>query len=129
MGSQISSISLLWVFLGGGVGASLRFILLQLFPHANKAEFPYTIFAINILGSFAIGILAQIVSRETFSNYAFLQPLLMAGILGGFTTFSAFSLDVLALMQAGKALTALTYVICSVVFSILAAYAGYLLAR
>lgn len=124
----MSPAALLWVFIGGGVGASLRFILLQLFPHANKAEFPYTIFAINVLGSLAIGVLAQIVSRETFPNYAFIHPLLTVGILGGFTTFSTFSLDVLVLFQSGKATTALVYIVGSVVFSIFAAYFGYWLA-
>jgi len=122
--------ALLWVFLGGGIGASLRFVTINLFEKGSSTlAFPFAVLLINIVGSFAIGIFAQIVSRETFSNYAFIQPLFMVGILGGFTTFSAFSLEALALLEAGKILYAAIYITCSVVFSILAAYAGYILAR
>ena len=129
---MISPTALLWVFVGGGLGASLRYAIVQVVSReaiAGSSSFPYAILAINVLGSFAIGALAQIVSRETFANMMFSHPFLIPGILGGFTTFSAFSLDTLTLLQSGKVLTAAIYVVCSVVFSIFAAYLGYILAK
>lgn len=128
-----SPAALLWVFIGGGLGATLRLLISQIVSRETSTDFPYGILVVNILGSFAIGALAQIVSRETIAgltvNYAILHPFLIAGVLGGFTTFSAFSLDTLLLLQSGKTLTALIYVTSSVVLSIVAAYIGYILAR
>ena len=124
---------MIWVFFGGGIGATLRYIVVNILTKAgivNSAPaFPLPVMLINIVGSFAIGILAQIVSRETFANFTYSQQFLMVGILGGFTTFSAFSLETLNLLQAGKVGYAAIYVTSSVVLSILAAYVGYVLAK
>jgi len=124
---------MIWVFFGGGIGATLRYIIINLFEKAgivnSASAFPLAVMLINIVGSFAIGILAQIVSRETFANFTYFQPFLITGILGGFTTFSAFSIEALSLLQAGKIGYAAIYVICSVVFSIFAAYAGYVIGK
>ncbi len=100
----MSPATLLWVFIGGGIGASLRFIFINVIARAGINNFmpafshgffkgiPIAVLLINIIGSFAIGVFAQIVSRETISNPAFIQSFFMVGILGGFTTFSAFSI-------------------------------------
>ena len=129
---------MLWVFLGGGVGASLRYFIVNIFTKniiikadtvSSVSAFPLPVMLINIAGSFGIGILAQIVSRETFANYTFLQPFLITGILGGFTTFSAFSFEAITLIQADKIGYAAFYIIGSVILSIGAAYFGYILAK
>lgn len=116
--------SLIYVFIGGGIGASLRYAATMLFGAFWRGEFPLSTFAINVLGSFLIGFLAQNVSRETF-----LYQLLIVGVLGGFTTFSAFSLEVVRLFQAEKPAIALAYIGASVVISAAAAYLGYILAK
>lgn len=126
----MSPAAIAWVFLGGGVGASLRFITINLIAKAGIVlAFPFAVLLINIFGSFAIGVLAQIVSRETIANPFFIQNFVMIGILGGFTTFSAFSIEALTLLQAGKVGAAAFYVAASVAFSIIAAYLGYVIAK
>jgi len=114
--------NILLVFLGGGIGSVLRYVLNNLIS-ARTENFPYSILVINIIGSFAIGLCAGFIKTEQLALF------LMVGILGGFTTFSAFSLDVVTMFNDGKAPAALIYVICSVVFSILAAFLGLIIAR
>ena len=104
--------NLLLVGLGGGIGSMLRFGTALLI---NNKLFPYATFAVNIIGSFIIGVVFAL-SRKLF---------FAAGICGGFTTFSAFSLENMGLLQSGKYVIALTYIIASVVLGIVAAFLGY----
>lgn len=118
-----------YIFIGGGVGAILRYVLHMRIDHAVSANFPYGILTVNILGSFLIGVLAGIVSRETFSEVSYLSPLLMVGVLGGFTTFSTFSLETINLIQGGKYQAAMFYVLASVILSIFAAFLGLMISK
>ena len=79
--------------------------------------------AVNLVGSFAIGVLFVLIPREGW------QLFLMTGLLGGFTTFSAFSLDTLKLIQQGQTLQAALYVLASVALSLIAVALGVALAR
>ncbi len=97
----------LLVFLGGGIGALLRYGL------ALAAPGPLTTLAINAVGSFAIGLLLAAPSGP-------LRLFLVVGLLGGFTTFSAFSLEALQLWQRGQSALALAYVLGSVLLSLTA---------
>jgi CrcB protein len=106
----------LQVALGGAVGSALRFVIVQ------SLGGPWAVMLVNVLGSFAIGILAVTLSTR-------LSPLVITGILGGFTTFSAFSLDALRLWQAGQPGTAGLYVILSVVLSLAAVAIGAVIAK
>lgn len=108
----------LHVALGGAIGSVLR--------HAAVTAFgaPWAVMAVNVAGSFAIGLLFV-----TLAARAQLSPLLMTGVLGGFTTFSAFSLDTLKLWEAGRPLTAVAYAGGSVLLSLVAVAAGVALAR
>lgn len=84
--------------------------------------FPMGTLTVNVIGSFAIGFLWA----TQIDKVSFVMPLVMIGVLGGFTTFSSFSLDVLRLVEAGRLGAAGAYVLASVTFSLLACYAGLL---
>lgn len=113
--------NLLLVGLGGGIGSMLRYAATLLI---NSRYFPYSTLAVNILGSFIIGIVLAMSLRDEvfFSNW---KLFLATGICGGFTTFSAFSLENMALLQNGKYGLALAYTVISIVFGIIAAFWGY----
>lgn len=101
------------VAIGGALGSVLRFLTIW------WAGAPLATLAVNVSGSFVMGVLFVLLA-----NRAPLSPLLMTGVLGGFTTFSAFSLDALKLYQSGQTATALAYVAASVGFSLLAVALG-----
>lgn len=111
-------IPLFLVALGGAVGSVLRYLTGLALP------FPYGTLTVNIVGSFAIGVLWVALSLRTETH-----PLLISGLLGGFTTFSAFSLDTLRLIEDGRVAQAGVYVVGSVALSLLACAAGLWIAR
>lgn len=106
------------VALGGAIGSVLRYLTVAAFGA------PWAVAAVNVAGSFVMGVLFV-----ALSSRAHLSPLLMAGVLGGFTTFSAFSLDALKLWQSGQTLQAALYVGGSVILSLLAVALGAALAK
>ena len=114
------------VFLGGGLGATLRYLLTIII--GAPGGFPLGILTINAFGSLLIGFLSQILSRFGMHD-SYLIYLLMIGLLGGFTTFSSFSLDTINLFLADKVVMALFYILLSVLFSLLAAYLGVIFAK
>ena len=106
-------VTLTQVAFGGAIGAVLRYLT------GLALAFPFGTLAVNILGSFLIGVLwVALADRGQWA------PLLITGILGGFTTFSAFSLDTLRLVEAGRAPMAALYVLASVGLSLAACAAG-----
>ncbi|MGE4233710.1 MAG: fluoride efflux transporter CrcB [Bacteriovoracia bacterium] len=119
-----SIIQVVGVFFFGGLGASFRYIISVLYPLSglSKSGFPYHTLFINILGSFLIGLF---VTSKTISEP--LRPLLIIGLLGGFTTFSSFSFDVVYLVKNGAVMPAVLYVLLSVLLGILAAVLGMLI--
>ncbi len=90
--------------------------------------FPWGTLAVNLVGCFAMGLLVAVLARK-FDVPNEIRLFLVTGILGGFTTFSAFSLDVAVLWERGAQAAALTYVLASVAGSIFALFAGLWLAR
>lgn len=109
------------VFLGAGLGGAARHAVNLGCARWCGVEFPWGTLTVNIVGSFAMGALVgwlAFKAGEGWSQHA--RLFLATGVLGGFTTFSAFSLDAMLLWERGQALTAATYVGASVVFSILA---------
>ena len=119
-------ITLSQVALGGAIGASLRYLSNVGAMRLFGPGFPYATLFVNILGSFAMGLLVVILAKKAGTALA---PFLMTGILGGFTTFSAFSLDTFALWERGQPLVALAYVAASILLSLAALAAGIYLAR
>ncbi len=111
--------SALLVFVGGGLGALLRYLA------ALTLGGPLATLLVNVAGSFAIGLLAASIPLDQHPARLFL----MTGLLGGFTTFSAFSLDAVALSQRGDYGLAALYVALSVALSLAAAAAGIFIAR
>jgi len=114
------------VALGGAIGSSARYLVNITLPRLLGHGFPYATMAVNILGSFLMGVLVVVLAMKGGNRFA---PFLMTGILGGFTTFSAFSLDAAKLWEAGQVTTAAGYVIGSVGLGLAALFAGMAFAR
>jgi len=117
---------LLQVALGGALGASARYMTGLAMTRILGRGFPWGTLTVNILGSFAMGVLVVALLHLGGNRYA---PLLMTGVLGGFTTFSAFSLDAVTLYERGDIALAAVYVAGSVILSLAALAAGLILAR
>lgn len=118
----------LLVFIGGGLGASLRHAINVGCARACGINFPYGTFVINITGSLLMGIIAGYLALKGEASQPW-RLFIMTGILGGYTTFSAFSLDAVTLYQRGEMGLALFYVLGSVVLSIAGLFAGLALVR
>ncbi|ASR42280.1 protein CrcB [Xanthomonas citri pv. mangiferaeindicae] len=120
-------IQLMLVFLGGGLGAALRHGVNMLALRAGTT-FPYGTLCINVVGSLLMGVVvAWFAARSGLSPS--LRLFLMTGVLGGFTTFSAFSLEAALLYERGQPGLAAIYVLASVVLSIGGLFAGMALVR
>ena len=118
------------VALGGGIGAGLRHGVNLAAARYLGAQFPWGTMTVNVAGSFLIGVLAAwFAFRGERASTQSLRLFLTTGILGGFTTFSAFSLDFAQLSLRGDMLLAAGYVVASVVLSLLAIFAGLRLVR
>ncbi|HKU63911.1 MAG TPA: fluoride efflux transporter CrcB [Rhizomicrobium sp.] len=118
---------LLAVGVGGGIGALARYYLAAALQPAGSV-FNWGIFAVNITGGLLMGMIVE-ASALKLNLSPELRAFLTVGILGGYTTFSSFSLDSALLLQKGEYVLAGAYVIGSVVFSILALFAGLWLVR
>jgi len=119
--------TLIQVALGGALGAMLRYMTLQASIHNFGPEFPYGTLIVNVAGSFAMGALAVFLfSRLGTEKYA---PFVLSGLLGGFTTFSAFSLDTITLLEKGRVMAATLYTAGSVGLSITAVLLGIVMMR
>jgi fluoride exporter len=121
-------LSLVWVALGGAIGSVLRYGVNLATPRFLGNDFPWATLTVNVVGSFLMGLLVAFLT-EKFADQPDLRLFLTTGILGGFTTFSAFSLDVFGLMQRGENSVALVYVLASVALSILAVFGGFMVSR
>ena len=108
------------VALGGALGAVLRYFV------GLAVAFPLGTLAVNVIGSFAIGLVWFLFAARGLQHWL---PFVMTGLLGGFTTFSAFSLDTLRLVEAGRITAAGGYVAAAVILSICACGLGLWLAK
>ena len=118
--------TLFFVALGGALGSVLRYLVNITLPRLFGHGFPYATMMVNVLGSFAMGVLVVVLAMKGGNRFA---PFLMTGILGGFTTFSAFSLDAAKLVETGEVGTAAVYVLGSVGLGLAALFAGMAFAR
>src|SRR5256885_14860747 len=116
------------VFIGGGLGSSLRHTINVLCARFIGTAFPYGTFIINITGSTIMGLIAGYLAFKGEASQPW-RLFLMTGILGGYTTFSAFSLDAALLYERGAIRLALFYVLGSGVFSIAGLFACLALMR
>jgi fluoride exporter len=116
------------VFFGGGLGASLRHFINLACARYFGTAFPWGTFIINITGSTVMGLIAGYLAFKGEASQPW-RLFLMTGVLGGYTTFSAFSLDTVLLYERGQVGLALFYVVGSVVLSIAGLFAGLSLVR
>src|SRR3954469_21011896 len=116
------------VFLGGGIGASLRHGVNLAFARFAGAAFPYATLFENVTGSLVMGLLAAYFALKGDASQHW-RLFLTTGILGGYTTFSAFSLDTILLYERGQLGLAALYVLASVGIAILGLVAGLALVR
>ncbi len=116
------------VFLGGGLGAALRHGVNLAALRLLGPNFPFGTLTVNVTGSIAMGLLAGYFAFRGDASQHW-RLFLTTGILGGYTTFSAFSLDVAVLWERHAVLPAVAYVLASVLLSVAGLFAGLFLVR
>ncbi|WP_436284055.1 fluoride efflux transporter CrcB [Rhizobium sp. LjRoot258] len=127
-GEQEAYVEFLLVFLGSGFGGLLRYEVGVLSIRLLGPSFPYGTLAINVVGSALMGFVVAVFATLNFSAQE-TRLFLTTGIIGGFTTFSTFSLDAVALWERGQYLAAASYVLASVVISLVALTLSMVLVR
>ncbi len=119
--------SLLFVFLGGGLGAVSRFGLTSLISGRIPTTFPLGTFVVNVLGCFLIGVAFDVLERSLIDSD--FRLVLMTGFLGGFTTFSSYSLETLTLLEAGDTVQGILYPLGSNIVGVAAVALGIAVSR
>ena len=121
--------SFLLVGAGGALGAMARYGFSSVAGRFWPSPFPYATLLINVIGSLCMGLLVGVLARTLPPFQNEIRLFVAVGVLGGFTTFSAFSLDTITLIERGQLGEVAGYVLLSVVVSVGALYAGLLLTR
>lgn len=119
---------LLGVALGGAIGAAARYLISGQFTAWFGTGIPWGTLSVNVLGSFILGVFIE-TSALMWSPDEFTRAFLTLGVLGGFTTFSAFSMDVVLLAERGRLELAGLYVLASVALALAGLFAGLRLTR
>jgi CrcB protein len=113
--------------LGGALGALARWALGEGLPHSPD-DWPWSTLLVNLTGCLLIGVLLAVLLAR-FPRSPWLRPFLAVGVLGGFTTYSGFAMDVVRLTGAGRAALAVAYVVASVLGGVVAVVAGLVVGR
>lgn len=106
---------LLQVALGGALGATARYLTGNAMARLLGKDFPWGTLTVNFIGSFLMGVIVVVLAHENGNKFA---PLLMTGMLGGFTTYSAFSLDAMTIFERGEYGLASVYVIGTLILAL-----------
>jgi CrcB protein len=117
------------VFLGGGIGSVARYLLGMLVLQRLGPGVPYGTLLINVLGSFAIGVVAALAQSRAYGLAPSARLFLAVGLLGGFTTFSTFAYESITLAGEGAIGIGAAYVVASVMLGLAAAFAGMVVIR
>ena len=113
---------LLYVMVGGAVGSGARYLTGRAMLSLLGPDYPFGTLAVTLIGGLLMGVLVGVLARNDASEHW--RLLLAVGVLGGFTTFSAFSLEVVTMIERGAFGVAFGYVLVSVIGSIAALFAG-----
>ena len=119
--------NVLLVMAGGALGSGLRYLFGRAATIAFGADYPWGTLGVNLIGGLAMGLLAGILLRD--SGGEAVRLLIGVGVLGGFTTFSAFSLDMVTMVERGAVTGALGYALVSVIGAAVALFVGLQLTR
>lgn len=114
--------TILFIGIGSFIGGILRFLLSQAIQSRVEGGFPYGTLAVNVIGCFLIGLVFGLYEKGLVSEQA--RLFLATGIFGGFTTFSAFSNETIALLRIGQPMQAISYVSVSIIAGLVATYIG-----
>ncbi len=125
---KIAAMKLATVAAGGALGASLRYMAAAVTHSLMGENFPYGTMMVNVLGSLIIGYMLVLLP-DAEDSVPFLRLLLITGVLGGFTTYSAFSIETLQLLQDGHLNKAGLNVVLTLMLCFLAVWGGFLLGR
>ena len=117
------------VFIGGGIGSIARYIVTTTAKNLTNINFPFGTLAVNIVGSFLMGIVTALIADKITANNESIRLLLAVGFLGGFTTFSSFSMETFALIEKHEIFYAIANITTNVTLGLLAAYVGFKLIR
>lgn len=120
----MNMMALAYVAIGGAIGAMSRYAFSSFVNSFNPTPFPYSTMVVNITGSFLLGVWIAVMAAMGPEKSRELHLLLAVGTLGGFTTFSTFSLDAFLLFERGLVLQGLCYVMGSIMLSVLALFAA-----
>jgi len=116
----------LFVAIGGAIGASMRYFVLQLTTNLLGKSFPFGTLAVNVLGSFVLGLVYAFLQQDSGENTG-LRVLVGFGLIGAFTTFSTFSLDTVLLIQQGELIKASLNVFFNVTVCIISVWLAFLI--
>jgi CrcB protein len=116
------------VAVGGAIGSVFRYLVGVWAVRLFGPSFPWGTFAVNVIGSFFIGLMVEMIARR-FNASAEMRVFIVTGIIGGFTTWSSFTLDTMVLLERGAAFAAFAYLAGSLVISFAAIFAGLALGR
>jgi CrcB protein len=121
--------NLFLIFLGAGLGGVLRYGVANAVHLVCDREFPWGILVVNISGSFLIGLVFVLMMHRFTHDTNHLSALLVVGFLGGYTTFSAFSLETVMLLESGAVMGALSNIFLTVILCLTATWLGLFLGR
>jgi CrcB protein len=117
-----------WVALGGAIGSAVRYLVAGWIQSAAWEGFPFGIFVVNITGGLVMGVLTELMALKWNVSLE-MRAFLTTGILGGYTTFSTFSLDSALLIERGAYASAVLYIAGSAILSVAALFAGLWIIR
>jgi CrcB protein len=118
---------ILMIGIGSCIGGMCRYLLSQFVQNKFLSAFPYGTMTVNIIGCFLIGVVFALSERGNFTMEW--RLFLATGVLGGFTTFSSFSLETVSMLRGGQLWYAFFYILCSVIIGLLATFAGIFLIK
>lgn len=118
----------LWIGLGGFIGANARYVMGRAVADRLGTAFPYGTLVVNLLGALLVGVVLTVLAERMVADPLWRQ-FVVVGFLGGFTTFSAYTFEAIALLQTGRWNLALLYVVGSNALGLLLCLAGVALAR